>query len=161
MWRRKVAIIRDEQLKQTIKDSIQAEKDAMDFYLLAATKVYNERTRLTFKLLAREEREHALSFYDIYNWDDLPPFDTLMAVPPAANSIWLKELNEIMLGDFNEEQALALAIQRERALEKGLLTLAEHIEDEAVREVYLKNAHMTHRHIEVITKDYNLAHLEE
>lgn len=161
MWRRKVAIIREDQLKQTIKDSIQAEKDAMDFYLLAAARVYNERPRLTFKLLAHEEREHARSFYKVYRWDDLPSFNTLMAAPPDTDSIWLKELNKTMLGEFNEEQALALAMQRERALERALLTLAEHIEDNMVREVYLKNARMTHHHLEVITKDYNLVHLEE
>ena len=72
MWRRKVSILREEQLKQAIKDSIQTEKDAMDFYRLAGEKMYNERPRLTFKLLAHEEREHARSFYEAYSWDDLP-----------------------------------------------------------------------------------------
>jgi len=161
MWRRKVSILSEEQLKQAIKDSIQTEKDAMDFYCLAAKKMYNERPRLTFKLLAHEEREHARSFYEAYRWGDLPPFDSMMAAPPNPDSIWLKELKEAMLGDFDEEQALALAMQREQALEKGLLTIAEAIEDDAVREVYLRNARMTHRHLELITKDYNLAHSQD
>jgi len=161
MWRRKVSILREEQLKQALKDSIQAEKDAMDFYRLAAEKMYNDRPRLTFKLLASEEREHARSFYEAYRWYDLPPFDTMMAAPPDADSIWLKELKEVMLGDFDEEKVLALAMQREQSLEKGLRTIVEQIEDDVVREVYLKNARMTHRHLELITNDYNLVHLQE
>jgi len=161
MWRRKVSILREEQLKQALKDSIQAEKDAMDFYRLAAEKMYNDRPRLTFKLLASEEREHARSFYEAYSWYDLPPFDTMMAAPPDADSIWLKELKGAMLGDFDEEKALALAMQREQSLEKGLRTIVEQIEDDVVREVYLKNARMTHRHLELITNDYNLVHLQE
>ena len=161
MWRRKVSILREEQLKQAIKDSIQTEKDAMDFYRLAGEKMYNERPRLTFKLLAHEEREHARSFYEAYSRDDLPPFDTMMAAPPDADSIWLKELKEAMLGDFDEKQALALAMQLEQALEEELRAIAERIEDVAVREVYLSNARMTHSHLDVLTEDYNLAHLQD
>ena len=161
MWRRKVSILREEQLKQAIKDSIQTEKDAMDFYHLAGEKMYNERPRLTFKLLAHEEREHARSFYEAYSRDGLPPFDILMAAPPDADSIWLKELKEAMLGDFVEKQALALAMQLEQALEEELRAIAERIEDVAVREVYLSNARMTHNHLDVLTEDYNLAHLQD
>jgi len=161
MWRRKVSILREEQLKQAINDSIQTEKDAMDFYRLAGEEMYNERPRLTFKLLSHEEREHARSFYEAYIWDDLPPFDTMIAAPPDADSIWLKELKEAMLGDFDEKQALALAMELEQALEEELRSIAERIEDVAVREVYLSNAHMTHNHLEVLTEDYNLAHLQD
>jgi len=156
MWRRKAVILREGQLKQAIKDSIQTEKEAMDFYRLASGKMYNERPRLTFKLLSHEEREHARSFYDVYRWDDLPPFEVMMAAPPDPDSPWLKNLKEAMLGEFNEEQALALAMRGEQALEEKLLAIAEQVEDDAVRDVYLRNASMTHRHLEVITKDYNL-----
>lgn len=158
MWRRKASILREEQLKQAMKDSIQTEKDAMDFYLVAAEKMYNDRPRLTFKLLASEERKHARSFYEAYRWDDLPPFETMMVTPPSTKSIWLKELQEAMIGDFNEQQALALAMQREQALEEELLAIAERIDDKEVREVYLSNARMTHRHLELLTEDYNVVH---
>lgn len=158
MWRRKAAALSEEKLKKALKDSIQAEKDAMDYYLLAADKMYNERPRLTFKLLAREEREHARSFYDAYRWSDLPSFDTLMNEPPNTDSPWWRELQTSMLGDFNEEMALALAMKREEKLEIELRAIAEKIEEPAVREVYLNNAKMTHRHLELVTEDYNLIH---
>ena len=161
MWRRKVSILREEQLKQAINDSIQTEKDAMDFYRLAGEKMYNERPRLAFKLLAHEERDHARSFYEAYSWDDLPPFDNMMAALPNTDSIRLKGLKEAMFGDFDEKQALALAMQLEQALEEELRAIAERIEDVAVREVYLSNARMTHNHFDVLNEDYNLAHLHD
>ncbi|PLX89179.1 MAG: rubrerythrin [Desulfuromonas sp.] len=147
----------EEGLKQAIKSSIQTEKDAMDFYLCAAERVVNERPRLTFKLLSREEREHARSFYDAYRWNDLPPFDELMAAPPDTDSPWWTELQKTLLGDFDEEKALALAIRREAELEEALRKIAEQVDDEAVRQVYLSNAKMTHRHLELISEDYRIA----
>ncbi len=158
MWRSKSKMLRDDQLRQALKDSIQTEKNAMDFYRLAAKRTVNDRPRLTFKLLAREEREHARSFYDIYQWDDLPSFDVLMSEPPDENSGWFIDLIEVMPGEFNEEQVLALAIKRERALEKKLREIAELIDDERVRNVYLMNADMTRRHLELITNDYDIVH---
>lgn len=59
-------------LKEAIREAIQTEKDAMDYYRMAAERMVNEQARLTFQILAREEREHALSFYRIYEWNDLP-----------------------------------------------------------------------------------------
>lgn len=158
MWKRKAAVLSEENLKKAIRDSIQTEKDAMDFYRHASEKMYNERPRLTFKLLAREEREHARSFYEAYRWDDLPSFDKIMDTPPNTDSQWWNELQTAMLGEFDEEKALVLAMKREDALEQELRTIAEQIEDPRVREVYLNNASMTHRHLELVTEDYKLVH---
>lgn len=161
MWRRKTATLSEEDLKKAILDSIQTEKDAMDFYRYAAEKMYNERPRLTFKLLASEEREHARTFYDAYHWGDLPPFDKMMETPPNTESRWWIELQTAMLGDFDEETALTLAMRREDALEQELLAIAEQIGDPAVREVYLSNARMTHRHLELVKEDYHLVHPQD
>lgn len=158
MWKRKAAVLSEEKLKKAVRDSIQTEKDAMDFYSCAAEKMYNERPRLTFKLLAREEREHARSFYETYRWGDLPSFDDMMNAPPDTDSAWWSELQTAMLGEFDEEKALALAMKREAALEQELRSIAEQIEDPVVRNVYLSNAKMTHRHLELITEDYNIVH---
>lgn len=157
LWKRKTALS-EEELKKAIMNSIQAEKDAMDFYRYASEKMYNERPRLTFKLLAREEREHARSFYDAYRWSGLPSFDSMMGASPDTSSPWWSELQTMMLGDFDEEKALALAMRREDALEQELRAIAAQIEDPAVRDVYLRNAKMTHRHLELITEDYKLVH---
>lgn len=147
-------ILREAELQVAMRRAIMTEKDAMDYYRYAGEKMFNERARLTFHLLANEERQHARSFYDAYRWDDLAPFDELMAAPPDIGSEWWQALQQTMLGDFDEPLALALAIERESALEENLRAIAEKVSDPGVREVFLLNARWTHHHREMVEQDY-------
>lgn len=147
-------LLRQEELQVAVRRSIMTEKNAMDFYHYAGERMFNERARLTFHLLAKEERAHARSFYDAYRWDDLPPFEELMAAPPDTDSEWWKALQQAMLGEFDEPLALALAIEREAALEADLRAVAEKVSDPGVREVFLRNAQLTHHHRKLVEQDY-------
>jgi rubrerythrin len=147
-------VLRQQELQVAMRRAIMTEKDAMDYYHYAGERMFNERARLTFHLLSREERAHARSFYDAYLWDDLPPFDELMAEPPDTESEWWQALQHTMLGDFDEPLALAMAIERETVLEENLRTIAEKVSDPAVREVFLLNARLTHHHLEMVVQDY-------
>lgn len=142
------------ELKQAIKEAIQTEKDAMDYYNLAAGKSTDERAQKTFELLGREERDHALTFYKAYPGDDLPDFDTMMAAAPDTSSDWWHALQKTMMGDFDERLALELAIEQEEELEKYLRAMAEKIADEKIRLVYLANANSTHQHMLLVEEDY-------
>ncbi len=155
--RDKQEAMKQEELQVALRRSIMTEKNAMDYYHYAGEKMFNERARLTFHLLAKEEREHARSFYDAYLWDDLPPFDELMAAPPETDSEWWQALQQTMLGEFDETLALALAIERETILEEALRSIAEKVSDPAVREVFLLNARLTHRHREMVEEDYRVS----
>ena len=86
-------MLRQEELQVAVRRSIMTEKNAMDFYSCAGERMVNERARLTFHLLAKEERAHARTFYDAYRGDDLPPFDELMAAPPDTGSEWWQSLH--------------------------------------------------------------------
>jgi len=147
-------ILRQQELQIAMRQAIMTEKNAMDYYHYAGERMFNERARLTFHLLSREERAHARSFYDAYRWDDLPPFDELMAEPPDTESKWWQALQQTMLGDFDEPLALALAIERETAMEEDLRSIAEKVSDPDVREVFLLNARLTHNHLEMVVQDY-------
>lgn len=143
-----------ERLRTAILEAIQAEKNAMDFYREAAERCYNERPKLTFKLLAHEERDHARSFYNAYPWDDLEPFETLMAAPADTGSDWWRALSEVVLGQFDEKAALALALAQEKLLESDLRETAKTIEEPEIRAVYLTNARLTQQHQTLIETDY-------
>ena len=54
------------ELQQAIRQAMQTEKEAMDFYRLAAKKIADPVAKATFAMLAREERQHAYSFYNLY-----------------------------------------------------------------------------------------------
>ena len=61
-------------VQKAIKNSIQTEKDAMDYYKYGAERMAEDKARKTFEILAREEYQHAESFYRIYPGYDIPSF---------------------------------------------------------------------------------------
>ncbi len=142
------------ELQQAIRASMQTEKDAMDYYRFGAERMADEKARATFELLAREEHQHAESFYRIYPGEDIPSFETFMSAAPDTRSSWWKALQSLLGQDFDERKALELAIEQEETLEKELLAMAATIEDPDVARVYLANAGSTHHHLEVIEEEY-------
>ncbi len=141
-------------VKRAIKDSIQTEKDAMDYYKYGAERMAEDKARQTFEILAREEYQHAESFYRIYPGNDIPSFQEFMNTPPNTDSTWWKNLQSLLVQDFDERKALELAIEQEADLEKSLRDMAERINDPDIARVYLANAASTHNHLELVEEDY-------
>lgn len=140
--------------QKAVRASMQTEKDAMDYYRYSAERMPDDKARATFELLAREEYQHAESFYRIYTGQDIPSFETFMSAPPDTASSWWKTLQTLLVQDFDERKALELAIEQEDALEQELRTMAAKISDPDVARVYLANASSTHHHLEVIEEEY-------
>ncbi|MGK2944153.1 MAG: ferritin-like domain-containing protein [Desulfuromonadales bacterium] len=141
-------------VQKAIKDSIQTEKDAMDYYKYGAERMAEDKARQTFEILAREEYQHAESFYRIYPGDDITSFEGFMNAPPNTDSSWWKNLQSLLVQDFDERKALELAIEQEDALEKSLRGMAAKMEDPDIARVYLANAVSTHNHLELVEEDY-------
>ncbi|PLX77509.1 MAG: ferritin [Desulfuromonas sp.] len=135
-----------------IKRSILTEKSAMDFYASCATHMKNEEARKTFELLAREEREHAESFFKIYDGDDIGSFDEFMKT--ETDSDWLSELEKKALPNMDERKAMELAMEKEQQLEKHLREMAAKVDDAAIKAVYEQNAQSTHNHYALIESEY-------
>lgn len=145
------------EVKAALKQAIQIEKEAMDFYRFAGERVYDPQAKLTFKLLSKEEREHALAFYQVYPGDDLPTFEELMDAPPNLDSPWWGVLEQARLADYNELKTLALAIEQEEKLEHTLREMADWVDDPQIRAVYLANAKSTQEHRQTVLGDFHLA----
>jgi len=135
-----------------IKRSILTEKSAMDFYTSCATHMKNEQARKTFELLAREEREHAESFFKIYDGDDIGTFDDFMKL--ETDSDWLSDLEKAALPNMDERKAMEFAMEKEQQLEKHLRTMAEKVENQEIKAVYEANAQSTHNHYVLIESEY-------
>lgn len=134
--------------------SVQTEKNAMNFYQLAAQQMKDSDAVKTFELLAREEREHAKHFFDKYHGDELPPFEEFINEAPDKESDWLSDLDKALLANFTDRKAMELAMDKEKRLEESLREMAGKIEDPAVRAVFEENAKSTHNHYEVIESEY-------
>ncbi|CAH2031608.1 ferritin-like domain-containing protein [Trichlorobacter ammonificans] len=141
-------------LQEAIKNSLYTEKSAMDFYLLAAQRIADPEARRIFELLAREERQHAGSFYDMYTGNDLPDFDIFMAAIPEQGSGWSAALGTLLDSGFTAQQALELAMEKEQQLESVLRTIAASIAIPEVRAVFERNADETRNHYLMIESEY-------
>jgi rubrerythrin len=147
----------DSAMQEAIKSSLQTEKNAMNFYRMAAGHMQRPQAKQLFELLAREEREHARHFYDLYKGTDLPPFEEYMEQNLKEDQDYILGLEKVLLTDLRIRKAMELAMEKEQALEKELRALAERIADEDIRNIYLDNAESTRRHFLMIESEY--AHL--
>jgi len=141
-------------LQASIKEAIQTEKDAMDFYLTCCRNIREEKPKAVFEILAREERQHAKMFYNIYKGGDIGTFDEFMERSPNVNSSWYKVLSGMSMADFDERKAMELAIEQEELLEEQLVAVMNKIDDPEVKTIYEANARSTHNHAALITTEY-------
>ena len=145
-------------VQNAIKNAMQTEKDAMDFYKYGAEKMTDPKAQRAFEILAAEEKQHAHMFFNIYTGDDVPDFEAFMNAAPNTDSTWWKNLQQMLLGEFDERKAMELAIDQEADLEKELIAMADKMDDKDIRQVYLANARSTHHHFELCTEEYNALH---
>jgi rubrerythrin len=140
-------------VQQAIRRSMQTEKNAMDFYIRGASLMKNAGSRRVFETLARDEREHAKQFWDIYPGNDLTDFDSFMAAS-ADGGEWLSDLERLALPEVSERKAMEMAMDKELKLEKALREMAARIDDPSVRAVFEENAKSTHHHYQLIESEY-------
>ena len=142
-------------LSKAILDSIQTEKNAMDFYRLAARQTQHNEVRRIFNLLAAEEMEHAHSFFSIYEGTEIDDLDAFLDQPPQLESNWAEDLKKLISQpEFDERRAMELAMEKEQALEQQLLKLCDRISNPKVQEIFRQNAEWTHNHYLLIESEY-------
>jgi rubrerythrin len=141
-------------VQEAVRRSIQTEKNAMDFYRLAALEMRDAEAKRVFEVLAEEERGHAATFYDVYTGSDIPSLQDFLAIPPFHESDWISALDRIIGTGFNEQKALELAMEKEQQLEEAMTRMVERITDPAVKDIFQLNIRSTHNHYLVIESEY-------
>lgn len=130
-------------VQNALKRSVQTEKNAMNYYQIAAKHMKDAGAIKTFELLASEEREHAKQFFDSYTGDDLPSFEDFINAPPENESDWLSDLEKAIAGGLDERKAMELAMDKEQKLEESLREMASKVSDPAVAAIFEANAKST------------------
>ena len=141
-------------LKEAVRRSIQTEKNAMDFYVRGAAQMKNADARKVFELLAREEREHAHWFHNVYAGDDIADIEAFLNSGPAIDSDWLKDLEKAGIANLDERKALELAMEKEKKLAEHLRAMAAQIDNPEVKAVFEQNARSTDNHYQLIESEY-------
>jgi rubrerythrin len=142
------------EVKDAVRRAMQTEKNAMEFYQRGAEMMKNAEAKKVFELLAREEREHAEWFYNVYPGDDIADLQDFLNADADKDSEWMKELNQVKAEDFNERKAMELAMEKEKNLATHLRALADKIENPEVRKVFEENATSTDHHYQIIESEY-------
>jgi len=149
-------MLNEAEVKSALVSSVKTEKNAMNFYQIAAKQMKDKDAIATFQLLAKEEREHAKHFFDkCTNCSDmLPPFDEFIDAPPEKNSEWLSDLDKALLQKFDDRKAMELAMDKEKRLAESLRAMAAKIEEPDVRAIFEENAKSTENHYIIIESEY-------
>lgn len=143
------------EVQEAIRQAIQTEKNAMNFYELGAKQMKDAEAKRLFEQLAKEEKEHALHFFKAYSGSELGTFEEYIAAPPQNESTWISSIQKVITSDFTEQKALELAMEKENNLEAALRETAARIGDPKVREVFELNAKETHNHYLTIESEYS------
>lgn len=149
-------MLNENEVRIALASSVKTEKNAMNFYQMAAKQMKDPGAIATFELLAREEREHAKHFFDKCDKCDdlLPPFEEFINAPPEKNSEWLSDLDKALLQKFDDRKAMELALDKEKRLAESLRAMALKIEDAEVRAIFEENAKSTENHYIIIESEY-------
>ncbi len=141
--------------QEAIKQAIQTEKNAMNFYQIGAKQMKDPDAKRIFEQLAKEEKEHAAHFFKIYRGNDLGSFEEFISAPPQSESLWITAIQKVISADFSEQKALEVAMEKETNLEKALRDTAAKIGDQTVKDIFLLNADETHNHYLTIESEYS------
>lgn len=140
--------------QEAIKRAAQMEKDLMEFYQRAAQVTKDPGGQHVFETLAREEREHAGSFFSMYYGGDLGSFDEFIDTPSHSMSVMMHQLEKLINERMNERSAMEIALREEESLEKNLRFTASLLVDPAARMVFERMAQETHDHYLIIESEY-------
>ncbi len=141
-------------MQDALKQAIQTEKNAMNFYQIGAQQMKDKEAKRLFEQLAREEKEHAAQFFKAYQGSELGSFEEFITAPPQNEALWVNSIQKVIGPDFTEQKALEYAMEKETQLEKALRETAAKITDSSIKEIFLWNANETHNHFLTIEAEY-------
>lgn len=129
-------------IDDVLQFAIQEEQAAVDFYLMLAEQAKNPQSRSIFTEYAREEMEHKAKLVNVRETGsfempvqevkDLRITDYLIDVKPQP--------------DMSYQEALILAMKKEKAAFRMYTTLADRASDTSIKELFRKLAMEESRH---------------
>jgi len=132
-----------EKYRQVIKDAIQSEIDARQFYEQVADRIKDDYLKKVFAGFAQEEAKHEQILTDILNQKkvDAAYFDCDKDFH-VSETIEMPKVTE----DMNLKNAIGLAMKNEEIAMKKYAGLAENITDPGLKSVFLDLAAMERGH---------------
>jgi rubrerythrin len=142
------------QAQEILKQCLLHEKEGLDFYREAATRVVRERARKALETLIAEEQGHIESLFSRYSGEEIGDVHSFLASPPHIESSLIRALEKGLDPELASRKVMELAMRLEEENRDSYRSLAAACNDPEIKAVYEKLARDEDRHYQIVESEY-------
>jgi Fur family ferric uptake transcriptional regulator len=145
--------------RDALRIAIATERSGLEFYTRAARITKDPRGRHVFHRLAEEEKHHLGTLEKRYQklLDQDPQLEsrpTFLFFKGAANGLFARGADELMMDGVNDREAYKIGIRCERGSHRFFKRYGERFEDSEGKQVFLEFAEEERDHLEMLLREY-------
>ena len=145
--------------RDALRIAIATERSGLEFYTRAARITKDPRGRSVFHRLAEEEKHHLGTLEKRYQklLDQDPQLEsrpTFLFFKGAANGLFARGADELMMDGVNDREAYKIGIRCERGSHRFFKRYGERFEDSEGKQVFLEFAEEEREHLEMLIREY-------
>ena len=145
--------------RDALRIAIATERSGLEFYTRAARVTKDPRGRGVFHRLAEEEKHHLSTLEKRYQklLDQDPQLEsrpTFLFFKGAANGLFARGADELMMDGVNDREAYKIGIRCERGSHRFFKRYGERFEDSEGKQIFLEFAEEEREHLEMLIREY-------
>ena len=145
--------------RDALRIAIATERSGLEFYTRAARITKDPRGRHVFHRLAEEEKHHLGTLEKRYQklLDQDPQLEsrpTFLFFKGAANGLFARGSDELMMDGVNDREAYKIGIRCERGSHRFFKRYGERFEDSEGKQIFLEFAEEERDHLEMLLREY-------
>ena len=145
--------------RDALRIAIATERSGLDFYTRAAKVTKDARGRKVFQDLALEEKEHLgkleTRYGELLRRDpQLESRPTFLFFKGAANGLFARGADALMMAGVNDREAYKIGIRCERGSHRFFKRYGEKFEDSEGKQIFLEFANEERDHLEMLIREY-------
>jgi Fur family ferric uptake transcriptional regulator len=145
--------------RDALRIAIATERSGLEFYTRAARITKDPRGRSVFHRLAEEEKHHLGTLEKRYQklLDQDPQLEsrpTFLFFKGAANGLFARGSDELMMTGINDREAYKIGIRCERGSHRFFKKYGERFEDSEGKQIFLEFAEEERDHLEMLIREY-------
>jgi Fur family transcriptional regulator, ferric uptake regulator len=145
--------------RDALRIAIATERSGLEFYTRAARITKDPRGRSVFHRLAEEEKHHLGTLEKRYQKlleqdPQLESRPTFLFFKGAANGLFARGADELMMNGVNDREAYKIGIRCERGSHRFFKRYGERFEDSEGKQVFLEFAEEEREHLEMLIREY-------
>jgi Fur family ferric uptake transcriptional regulator len=145
--------------RDALRIAIATERSGLEFYSRAARVTKDRRGRQVFLRLAEEEKHHLSTLEERYKQllaqdPQLESRPTFLFFKGAANGLFARGADELLVEGINDREAYKIGIRCERGSHRFFKRYGERFEDSEGKQIFLEFAAEERDHLEMLIREY-------